>query len=313
MKTKLLFGLLLTSTMLFCFSSCKEKEDELDVINQTSLTTFRATTYRSAFTVDENVQTMATTEYCFVSQDTIKKTVGFWGNGVQYAYTPSLYTYRQGAFGEKNVGQYYTLISVENGEEKVIKFENNAFHDGDNVCDLTFSTINSIATIDEDFSNTSWTIDTMVFWTKDVEKILYFDTIKHIEKVEGKKQWVIDTVIPHKGLVKDTLGPKYIVKGNFSFVRNAEFNNSGAVEYYYAAYEKDTTIKEPTEKIEYNGDMTWCITSVSSAKKFTVMCNFPDGKEYLPLYDFSVTRNKETGEVTEKTIMFNEFPLKWVK
>ena len=312
MKTKLLFGLLLTSAMLFCFTSCKEKEDGFDVINQTSLTTFRGTSYRSAFTVDENVQTMMTTEYHFLSQDTIQKTVGLWGNGVAYAATPMLYTYRQGAFGEKNVGQYYTFISVENGEEKVIKFENNAFHDGDNVCDLTFSTINSIATIDEDFSNTSWAIDTTVFWTKDVEKVLFYDTIKHIEKIDGKRQWVIDTIIPHKGMVKDTLGPKFIVSGTFSFMRDNEYKNTGKVTYDYLAYDKEK-YDAPMEEIHYDGDIDWCLTSISSAKKFTVMCNFPDGKEYLPLYDFSVTRNKATGEVTEKTIMFNEFPLIWVK
>lgn len=310
MKTKLLFGLLLTSAMLVGLSSCKEHKSEMDVIKQTSLKTFRGTPYRSAFTVDENVQTMYTTEYHFLSQDTIQQTIGLWGNGVQYAATPMLYTYRQDEFAEQNVGQYYILTSVETGEEKRIKFENNAIHDGDNVCDLTFSTINSIAVIDADFSNTNWTIDTMVFWTKDVEKILYYDTIKHIEKIDGKKQWVIDTVLPHKGMVKDTLGPKFIVNGTFSFLRDGEYKNTGSMAYDYLAYEKGD-YDNPVTEIHYAGDFDWCLTSVSSAKKFTVMCQLPDGKEYLPLYDFTVTREK--GEVIDKTIMFNEFPLIWVK
>ncbi len=284
----------------------------MDVIAQTSLKTFRGTPYRSAFTVDENVQTMYTTEYHFLSQDTIQQTVGLWGNGVQYATTLALYTYRQDEFTEKNVGQYYIFKSVETGEEKRIKFENNAIHDGDNVCELTFSTINSLNTIDEDFSNTNWEVDTMVFWTKDVEKILYYDTIKHIEKIDGKKQWVIDTVIPHKGMVKDTLGPKFIVNGTFSFFRDNEYKNTGKITYDYLAFEKGN-YEEPKEEIHYDGDMSWCLTSVSSAKKFTVMCQFNEGKEYLPLYDFTTTRDKSSGEVTDKTIMFNEFPLKWVK
>ncbi len=284
----------------------------MDIMKQTSLKTFRGTSYRSAFTVDENVQTMYTTEYHFLSQDTIQQTVGLWGNGVQYATTLALYTYSQGEFAEKNVGQYYIFKSVETGEEKRIKFENNAIHDGDNVCDLTFSTINSLNTIDEDFSNTNWEVDTMVFWTKDVEKILYYDTIKHIEKIDGKKQWVIDTVIPHKGMVKDTLGPKFVVSGTFSFFRDNEYKNTGKITYDYLAYDKGK-YDVPTTQISYDGDMSWCLTSVSSAKKFTVMCQFPDSKEYLPLYDFTVTRDKSSGQVTDKAIMFNEFPLKWIK
>lgn len=311
MKTKLLFGLFVMS-MLVGLSSCKERKSEMDIMQQTSLKTFRGTPYRSTFTVDENVQTMYTTEYHFLSQDTIQQTVGLWGNGVQYATTLALYTYRQEEFAEQNVGQYYILKSIETGEEKRIKFENNAIHDGDNVCDLTFSTINSLNTIDEDFSNTNWEVDTMVFWTKDVEKILYYDTIKHIEKIDGKKQWVIDTVIPHKGMVKDTLGPKFVVNGTFSFFRDNEYKNTGTISYNYLAYDKGN-YDVPTTQISYDGDMSWCLTSVSSAKKFTVMCQFNDGKEYLPLYDFTTTRDKSSGEVTDKTIMFNEFPLKWVK
>lgn len=312
MKTKLLLGLFVSAVLLMGFTSCKEHKSEMDVIAQTSLKTFRGTSYRSAFTVDENVQTMYTTEYHFLSQDTIQQTVGLWGNGVQYATTLALYTYRQEEFAEKNVGQYYILKSVANGEEKRIKFENNAIHDGDNVCDLTFSTINAITTIDADFSNTNWEVDTMVYWTKDVEKILYYDTIKHIEKIDGKKQWVIDTVIPHKGMVKDTLGPKFIVNGTFSFFRDNEYKNTGKISYDYLAFDKGN-YEEPIEEIHYDGDMNWCLTSVSSAKKFTVMCQFPDSKEYLPLYDFSVTRDKSSGQVTDKAIMFNEFPLKWIK
>ncbi len=264
----------------------------MDIMKQTSLKTFRGTPYRSTFTVDENVQTMYTTEYHFLSQDTIQQTVGLWGNGVQYATTLALYAYRQEEFAEQNVGQYYILKSIETGEEKRIKFENNAIHDGDNVCDLTFSTINSIATIDADFSNTNWAIDTTVFWTKDVEKILSYDTIKHIEKdpQTGQKHWVIDTVLPHKGMVKDTLGPKFVVSGTFSFLRDNEYKNTGKITYDYLAFEKGN-YEEPMEEIHYDGGMN----------------------EYLPLYHFTTTRDKGTGEVTDKTIMCNEFPLTWIK
>lgn len=316
MKTKLLFGLLVTAVVLIGFTSCKENYNTMEVINDVSLETFRKTAFRAAIKADEGAKSLTTVEYNFVSKDTIKKTVGVWGEGMEYSYSSQFFTYVQGALGSQNVGQYYTLFPVGEGKEEVIKFENNNFLTEDGyVCNQNFSTIAAIGSVDEDFANSDWAIDTIVYWTQDVERITSYDTIKHIEKdpQTGQKHWVIDTILPHKSVVKDTLCPKYIVKGSFSFSRDEAFKNTGNADYKWWSYAKDTTKTVVLDSIEILGDMTWSLKSMASAKKFTILADFSGEIKYLDFSDFSVTRDKETQEVTNKTITFNEFPLTWVK
>ncbi|MCQ2339893.1 MAG: hypothetical protein MJZ79_03825 [Paludibacteraceae bacterium] len=313
MKTKVLFGLLVTAVVLIGFTSCKENYNTMEVINGVSLETFRKTPFRAAIKADEKAKSLTTVEYNFVSRDTIKKTVGVWGEGTEYSYSSQLFTYLQGDLGSQNVGQYYTLFPVGEGKEEVIKFENNNFLTEDGyVCNQNFSTIAAIGSVDEDFANSDWTIDTIVYWTQEREDTIGYDTIKHIEP-KPEKHWVIDTILPHMGIVKDTLCPKYIVKGSFSFSRNEAFKNTGNANYQRWSYAKDTTKVVVLDSIKIEGDMTWSLKSMASAKKFTILTDFSGEIKYLDFSDFSVTRDKETQEVTNKTATFNEFPLTWVK
>lgn len=260
--------------------------DVADVAKDLAPGSFAGTETRSKTVVDGLTMTVDEWTISDAAASKIEYTQYAFGNGVQKEIAPVAYTYAAGQMAAGNLGINYVFTPLKDGAEPldVLFWGNALIIKGDTVGDGAAPIVN-LKKIDEAFSNTKWLLDEQEYHILyDTLQYEQRDTVKHVGVVDGKKQWIIDTIIVKtvSEINADTIGLKYHHTCNYAFLRDgATAENSGSraetFEWYDMNEEKDD-VKLVKDSVA-GSNFHWGIDQIVSASRFALNLQDNDTKE----------------------------------
>lgn len=284
-------------SFLFCafaaallgLNGCKSSIPEVnvaDVAKDLTPSSFAGTETRSKTVVDG--LTISVDEWTIVDKEksTIEHTFYSFGNKTAVDKAPVAYTYSLGEVAEGNLGVNYLFTPITEGAEplNVLYWGNSLIFGKDSVTDSS-APIANLKKIDAAFSNTKWVLNEIDYHILyDTLKIEERDTVKHVAVIDGKKQWVIDTIIV-KSITKidaDTIGYKSIHTTNYAFLRNeSSYENTGtrAQSFEWYSLNADSTDVVLDKDSSALKNFHWGFNSVTSATRFALNIEDDETKE----------------------------------
>lgn len=281
MKKSFLFGSVVAALM--SLAGCQSPIPDVsvaDVAKDLAPGSFAGTVTRSRTVVDGLTITVDEWTITDAEKATIAHTAYSFGDKAHSELSPVSYTFEMQSLVEGNLGCTYSFIpQADGGEALSVLYWGNSLIIGKDTISGASAPIANLKKIEANFPNHAWeTEETEYFINYDTTEVIKRDTIKHVEVIDGKRQWVIDKINVDTllDITSDTIAPKNVHFYQFAFWRdNTTYENTGMrLEriFHYALNEAGDAIDPAKTEIEtiYDMNFHWGLAQITSATRFAL-------------------------------------------